>query len=67
MQKGNPWKRLTEHTRKASAQIPKFTKAMYKVQILILLFTVNIILGTKVLVCNTKCTMYNVCQLWHSQ
>lgn len=34
MQKGNPWKRLTEHTRKASAQIPKFTKAMYKVQIL---------------------------------
>lgn len=30
MQKGNPWKRLTKHTKKASAQIPKFTKAMYK-------------------------------------
>lgn len=34
MQKRNPWKRLTEHTRKASAQIPKFTKAVYKVQVL---------------------------------
>ena len=34
MQKRNPWKRLTEHTRKASAQIPKFTKAVYKAQVL---------------------------------
>lgn len=34
MQKAKPWKRLTEHTRKASAQTAKFTKAVYKFPIL---------------------------------